>query len=1289
MEDQIKDFWDSEDIHKKSVGLRRGSRNLYLARPPITAKDSPNWDELYSITVYDVWARFKSMQNFHVRNGIGLDPLCFAPEKISLKDQDINCSRPISDENASEILLGIEDRSDGFMEDMFEELLDLGVWTGSEFDYKTTLGGFVDSVWWSVKELMDKGMLVEKEKPVKWCPHCKISPAVSEISSKKEMRDKIFVKVPLTSSKKRYFLLDIDDIWMFPAGLNIAVNPDFKYAVVKTDLGEEDPDQLVMLKKKVEDIMEEGGIDEYEISNTVNGEQLGGLSFRYPLEDKIPEKTDLEDTNTRKVILSEKVPNEGTGVIFIVPEFRDKDRKIAEEKDLGSYNPIFKNGYFDGGARKNKYSGLSTFESESVIIDDLESKDLLFSKKKIEVDAEVCDVCKTRLIRYPIKEWFFEISQMGDEFQKKLEELEVLPSHEYIRLNDLPISRENIWGIPFPRWECSCGRTFLPSARSDLAEISDYEVNETLSIDEIRNSKANCPECGNKMNWEKKTLNPLFIQACSPWAQLDHPSKEKTIKSWWPSKVLLGKKSDDANLVTANLTLSMSLFAEASAEKIMFLGPVSSEIEYKEVKSLVSKRGYDSLRLHLLSDGALWDRKEITSEELEFPHPVVKVAWNLSKFFEDNLDNLEIDIEKISSASLEDNIPLEEKWILSRMESAKKDVLKYYEQCRPDEVIEILNDLILKDIAQSYIKLARTKLEEGDKKEKKSVMKIIYLILDDLSKLLSPISPFVAEDIYQSLGRDKESVFMEDWPESDDRYVDETLEDMMDDVRTIVDEIIHVKRKAELPEKWPLDNIVYNAKNQRGVDLVEKFNTYIKHKARVKNMQILGPDETWEEAVFKARPNKEVIAKSYQHWVRKIATLLKQKSPENIKEGIEKGGFEMGIEGQIVEIGPDMVSFEREIPEGFEEISLDDQDIFVDLKVTEEIWEEEMVKEITLRLKSMRRDLDLRGEDEIEIYLYAGEEATEAVEKQKSEIEEEVGAREIQVDEAEMEGAQYILEWDVNGESVEIGIKPLYKTRIIDYYSNIPGLDMATAERLYESGYTSIDSIIDADLSDLSQIKGIENELAKSILDQIEEDEIESILEETKEEGTAREEREGPKREAVEADEDYEEGYEAEKIRKELPEGVSKSYTYLIEEKTSDRSFKLFREILENEDTGLCVTRDYPDKIRKKYELEDVEMIWLSNVDREDVIRPKSLEKLSLALENFLARQGDVILLKGVEYLISNNDFKTVLHLVQSIKDQVAVNEAILMIPINPSVLEKHQMDQISGVVDGTIKKEG
>ncbi len=1328
MEEEILQFWQSKNINEELSEARKGGRNYYLVRPPFQIKDEFSWDDLFENIIYDVWARFKGMHGFNVRNGIGFDPLSLRIEKLALKEKGRKCLKTSID-SEDEIFESMSEMAEEFEKDTEEHLQQLGIWTKSEFDYKTIYGKFIDSVWWSISELMEKDLLTKKEKPVKWCPDCKIPVTSTEISTREEQKNSAIIKIPLASGKERYFLVEINEIWKIPSSLSLLVDKESNYSIVKSTSEDKKIEQFVVQREKVEEIMEKSGRKSYEILKTVKGEQLEGLSYRYPLGKKIPEKREVECDNKRKVITSESVEVNGSGIEFFTPAYDEKHWELAEEKDMNIYDPIKENGYFDKGPRKNKYSGLSALQNEDVILDDLKSEELLFWEDREKRKIEICDACRSKMTKHIHKEWFLEGEEIKEHMEEDLnDKVQTFPSDEELKLNDWIITRDNNWGVSFPFWICECGESLIPSDREALSEKSNFDLEDDNMEDKIEvavtpnvlnDIEVNCPECGKEMDREHKVISPLFLQAVSPWAQMGYPQEEDGYHSWWPGKVLIGEKPEKNSLISANLALSLSLFEETSVEKILFRGTVISGIDYKNVKGLVDNQGHDTLRLHLLSDSNLCDNRRIEGEQLQEPHPMIRVLWNLYKFFEDQIEDTEIKPKELDSEIELEKLEIEDMWLLSKLETTKKTLVEHYENGRIDNTEEELEEFILDDFAQWYFSLAKARINE-DKENISTILKVFYRSLNIVSKLIFPSAPYIGEKIYQDMNEEENSIFTCNWPEMDERYRDIGLEKEMDEIENIVCKIMKSKRRSDLPEKWPLDQIIVKLRDEEDKELIERFGHVIKDKAKVKEIKTIGVDEEWDQGILKVRPNEDAIGDSYQHWKSKIATMLEQKSPEKIREGVEKGEFTMGLEGQIIEIEPEMVEFEKDMPEGFVELSIEDYDIFVNLEVTNEIWEKEMVREIILRLKSMREDLNLAEKDEMDAYISSDEHLNNIVEENKTTIKEESGAREIIVEDKEemAEKSEYILEWSVNGQDIEIGVKPLYKTKVMAYFTELSGVDEEIAESLYEARYTSIEKLKEASASELSDIDGVKRSLARSIINSMKEVKSEEDLKEVKtgtagrgkmsfesqqpEEKTREERKEETKPSSKEEEkkeiskteekteiEEKDQGVETmdqEDIQKQLPDEISIGSTYLIEEKGAKGSYKLFKEILERVENGLCVSRDYPDKVKKKHDLQDIEIIWLSNVDREDVIRPKSLEKLSLALENFLARKGGVILLNGIEYLITNNDFRTVLHLIQSIKDQVAINESILLIPVNPKVIEENQLDLLDGEVDNLLE---
>ncbi|MEF8874543.1 MAG: DUF835 domain-containing protein [Candidatus Thermoplasmatota archaeon] len=1305
----------SDDINEKVDEERKGGRNYYSVYPPLSVKDEFTWDDLYKIFLYDVWNRFKSMNTFNVRHGVGYDPYNLRIERSVIEnlEDEQKVLGGLEEENWEEIIGKMDERSDRFKSEMTNQLQDFGLWLNPEFEYDTRSGSFVDSIWWTVKELIDKDLFVKEEKPVNWCPRCKSPVVDTETIQKEQIKEKSLLKVPTSGGKNRFFLVEMEDPWKLPSGMTLAVEPKESYAVVRYVSEEGGPTQILMKEDKVEKIMERGRVEDYEVINVVEGEDLEGLRFKYPLYDKVPSHSEEEGEYIHKIICSEELVKDsekGTGLVFLTPPHDEEHWKIAKEGGLTIFNSVAKNGHYDSGIRHNKYSGLSAPQSDQIILDDLESKNLLFSRTDERRKVKFCAACLNKIVKIPHREWFFKVSKKEDTIQNQLEDIDLIPSDEDLGLRDWIVTRKKRWGISFPLWRCDCGNSFVPSDRSHLAENSDFKEDDPPTPEIISEVDTECPRCGERMEWEGKILNPIFIQASSPWAQLGYPHSEKEYQSWWPGEIFITKHAKRDDLLTATVTLSSTLLEENCIKKMLMQGPVVSEIDYKDVRGLTSKQGYDSLRLYMLSEDPPWESRKIKGDDLQYPHPIVRVLWNLKSFLMEQIEKHEVEPGETTLEFLKENMSVEDEWFLSSVESTKSRVKESYKNARYDEAIEHIGTLVKEDLAQWYFSRAKTRLKESEEDDvTSSILKVLYEALISTTKMLVPISPFIAEDIYEKLNGKKESAFLCDWPEANQLIQKQELEEDMKEVKTIVEEIKLIKRRNDIPEKWPLERIVYKGKTTEIMSVIDGFEEIIKEKAKVKDIETIGPEDEWEDKILEVHPNEKAIGRVYQQWKSRIATMLNQRNPEEIKEGVERGDFTIGIQGRIIEIKPDMVTFKAKLPEGFEEIVQEYHEIYIDLKIYEDIWGEMMAKETMLRLKSMREDFDLEESDEIEAYIQTSEEVSSVLKEYEDMIVEGANVRKLSINEEEAEDIEYVYSWEINEEEVDIGIVPLYKTKLIDYYKTFSGVDEEIAENLYKGGFTSVKSLTKASASEISSIDGVKRSLARSIIQSIEE-ETEEAVEEGEEIPGAMEpaleerekkmaergemEMEGEKREEeypAEREKTGEGGVEEEPVEEEekmpLPEGIAISSTYLVDERGSDKSssFEMFKQILETGEEGLCVTRDYPDKIRDQYGLEDVDIIWLSNVDREDVIRPKSLEKFSLTIENFLTRKKGVILLNGLEYLITNNDFRTVLHLIQSIKDQVAINKSILMIPVNPTTLEDNQMDLLTGEVDEVI----
>lgn len=1290
IESEANNHWSSNDISKKVKESRKGGRNYYLIRYPNIIDNEIKLSDIYRNILSDVWARFQSMRNYNVKSSIGLDPLNYYLERHILQKNQIDNFDDITDYDST--IEEIKKRVKSIEQNNKNEFNTYGLWWLDKEIYSTNNKEFLDSIWWSFKEIYENNLVENRKEPILWCPECNIPVSGAEVEYEKDVVEKAIIKVPIPKGENRYLLVEISKSWTIPSSPSLIVNANEKYSVVKYKTNG-NIEQAVMLEEKVEEIMEKGGIKKYKVTNTVKGSKLEDMDYTYPLMDKVPYHKELEGEGVHKVITSDKIESEGTGIFFFTPSHDKNHWKIALEKNIDPYTPVEYSGKYDSDLRKTKYSGFPATNSDSMILNDLESQNNIFYRVVEDNKVKLCKYCSNKVLWMPREELFFKSSNI-ENIKKDLNRIHWIPKDkdnkkiekENDEIDDWYISREGEIGVPIPLWKCKCGNRFIPEDRVDLSKITDYNKKKypySFTVDDL---DIECDECGRKMNRINKVFNSLFLSSASPWAQLNYPQDQYGYQSWWPGKLLLAETSSEyTDIFDANISLSNQLFDENSLESMFVHGNIETDLD-KLPSDELNDIGYDSFRLKLLSNKPPWEDRKIDEKDIQKSSKVVKVLWNLYNYTSYNIKRNDFEPNEVTMEYLQQHMPPEDEWVLSRLESVKKEMKNAFIDSRFDKAISILEEFVVKDLGQWFTSVARARIKNEEEKNKQSLMKVLYEILITLSKLSTPLIPLTAESIYQNLNGKEESVFMNKWPTANKLLKKDEIENEMEIIRNIVDNIIDYKRKSELPLKWPLKRIIVDCQEDGYSDLILKYAHLLINKGKVKDIDLVEAGEEWHEMKLKAIPNKNAIGQTYQQWESRIAILLRQRPPEEIRIGIENGEYTIGIEGQIVEITPDMVTFETELPEGFHELDFDGFKVYLDLEITDDVWDDQMAKEVILRLKSMRKEFTLEENDEIEVYIDASDEVINAIERNKDKIINELDIRNLHLMDEEMEGAEYVLEWDIHDEAVYIGMTPLYKSNVMEIFKLIPGMDEERAEELYNAGYTSLDLLEKASASDLSDIEGIKRSMARRIVHVVreEKEDLVHVGEEVEKEEISVEEK-GAKMKEPHRGPQIETEVEEAKVEEkevEMPEGITKSSTYLTLEKTSDRSFRLFKQVIDTGMEGLCVTRDYPEKVKKKYGLENVSMIWLSNVDRQDVIRPKNLEKFSLKLEKFLTDKGGIILLNGLEYLITNNEFRTVLHLIQSIKDQVAINDSILMIPVNPTTLEEHQLDLLESEVD-------
>jgi len=580
------------------------------------------------------------------------------------------------------------------------------------------------------------------------------------------------------------------------------------------------------------------------------------------------------------------------------------------------------------------------------------------------------------------------------------------------------------------------------------------------------------------------------------------------------------------------------------------------------------------------------------------------------------------------------------------------------------------------------------------------------------------------------------------WPKAREDFLNANLEKAMGTVRDLVDTVAKVRQKENVKLRWPVRSVTLQAPTEEAEAALRGLQHVFLEMANVKAFRTLPAERAFEEMELALMPDPQAIGKVYKAWWSKIATILEMRPAAEVQRELqERGEYRMGIEGQMIKILPNMVRVERRLPPGVARVETPYGELFVDLRVSEDIRAEGMAREVVRRVQQMRKDLDLDVEDYVRTSIRVPEGLVALLEPWREYIANESRSRAFTIGTGDVD-EEYVVEWpNVDGETLVIGITPLHMREALDAFTQVPGITERKAIALFDAGYKTLGSVGGASRDELLQIEGIEDMDVRRIREFIEQEKEGGelppcvvcgapgrpgefrcwrcgeappgvlscpacgksiprgtyICPNCGFGGAAAPSAPAPAKPAASATIPAAPSpvpvAVAPRVEIPIPETLpapaietAASSTYLVKEDKPRQSYALFLDALRSGGKGFCVTRVYPQKIREKYSVtEDVPILWLSNVGKEDSVRPKDLEKLSLALEQFITKEAGFVLLDGIEYLITNNNFLTVLRLVQALRDQVAINRARLVISVNPATLDAHQLNLLEKEVDAVV----
>lgn len=1022
-EKEILNFWKENDIFEKSIKSRENSDVFTFFDGPPTANGKPHIGHILTRVIKDIIPRYKTMKGYKVLRKAGWDTHGLPVELEIEKQLGISGKPQIENYGVEPFIKKCKDSVFKY-ETEWRNMSDrVGFWADMDNPYVTYHNDYIESVWWAIKQIWEKGLLYKGHKIVPYCPRCGTALSSHEVAQgyKDVKETSVFAKFKLKDKENEYILAWTTTPWTLPSNVALVVNADESYVKLKSN-----SQVYIMAEALVDSVIE----DEYEIIEKMKGEQLKGLEYE-PLFDFA--KTDKK---AYYVVCDSYVTlTDGTGVVHTAPAFGEDDARVGRDNDLPFVQLVDEQGKFVECVIP--WAGMFVKDADPLIIKELERTGKLFKAVPFEHSYPYCWRCDTPLLYYARDTWFIAMTKVRDMLVSNNETVKWYPDNiKHGRFGnflenviDWGLSRERYWGTPLPIWECECGHRHAVGSIEELKQMGD-NVDESIELHKpyIDNVYLNCPECGKKMKRVTEVIDCWFDSGSMPFAQWHYPFENKEIfDENFPADFISEAIDQTRGWFYTLMAISTLIFDKAPYKNVIVLGHVQDKDGRKMSKhlgnvvdpwSILDKQGADAVRWYFYTNSSPWLPNRFYEEAVnEGQRKFMGTFWNTYAFFVlyANIDNFNPKDYTLDYSLL---APMD-KWILSKLNTLIKFVSDCLDNYRITEPARAMNDFV-DDLSNWYVRRSRERFWGKDMPQDKiNAYMTLYNVLVTLSKISAPFIPFMAESIYQNLVKNiyedaPESVHLCDFPVSDEKYIDLELENNMEIVLSVVVAGRAARNTANIKNRQPVGNIYVKTENK----LSKEYLPIILEELNVKN--IMFKDDLGEFTSYTFKPQLKTLGKKYGRFVPKIGEYLKNSDGIKLMEELKSDGIiKFNIEDTVIELSEQDLLIDTAQKEGFVSESDNKTTVVIDTFLSDELIEEGFVREIISKLQTMRKEAKFEVLDRIKVYYSDNQKIAEIFNNNSEQIKTDVLADDL----IEGNGNGYSKQWNINGEKVTLCVE--------------------------------------------------------------------------------------------------------------------------------------------------------------------------------------------------------------------------------------------------------------------------
>jgi len=973
MEKEVLQFWEKEKVYDLVQKSRAGGQDFYFCDGPPYATGEIHPGTAWNKCMKDAICRYKRGKGFNVRVVPGFDTHGL-PIEVKV-EQELKLKRKKDIEKIGVPLF--IDKCKRFatqhVDVMAGQFRRVGVWMDFENPYITYKQEYIESCWKTLKKAHELNLLSEGAYVLPYCSRCETTLANYELEYGEKDDPSIYVKFKLSEGDE-YLVIWTTTPWTLVANMAVMVHPLFTYVKAKVE-GE----TWIVAKDRLDAVMALTHGKNAVVVGEMSGKRLEGLEYVHPLQSKIGKKA------VRKVVLSDEFVTleDGSGLVHCAPGHGPQDFIIGKRFDLEIFSPVDGTGRFAEEA--GEYKGIELSEANKRVIDDLKEGGALIHAGTVRHRYPHCWRCATPLIFLTTSQWFIKISDIRERLLNEIERAAWHPLFAKTRFKefvttapDWCISRQRYWGTPLPIWRCEkCKKIRVIGSRDELPPLKDLHK---PFIDEVT---FEC-ECGGKMRRVSDIVDVWFDSGNAVWASLPEKERERypqadlivegkdQIRGWFYS--LLGCGVIYRNEIPYRNLLMHGFFVDEKGEKMS-----KSVGNFVPLEEVVDKYGADAFRLWSLGS-TVWDDLKFNWEEIREAHKTIDILHNVSVFLERFCP------EKIEAT---EELEREDRWFLSRLNNLIILCTEAFDGYEPHRAVKAIEHFVVEDMSRFYIKLIKRRIKIG--RSVPAALSTLSHALFTVLKLITPITPFMAERIYLDLFKKYEkekSVSLFKWPEADRGAVDSMLEKQVSIAQEISTAIINARQKGDIRLRWPLEEAVILTSSTEATKAVELLSGIIEVMANVKKLRIA----TKFPSKKKLSMHKGRMGARFKEETEKVIELLEKMPVEQVEEELSKTG-KFVLERKYL-IDAEVAAIDEQA-EGYEIAPFSDGKVYLNTKIGKGLYEEAMVREVGRRVQMMRKELGFVEEDKAVVNISTGDELKKILEKNKGQLAEEVNAREV------------------------------------------------------------------------------------------------------------------------------------------------------------------------------------------------------------------------------------------------------------------------------------------------------